>query len=84
MGVETHGPANATSATAGSLERPHPRYASATSPDVAGRRVERLRAERVRVFVQELLATLSDGTAKPAYIFTERRVDYRMPRPGEA
>ena len=35
MGVEAHGPANATSATVGSLERPHPRYASATSRDVA-------------------------------------------------
>ena len=35
MGVETHGPANATSATVSSLERPHPRYPSATSRDVA-------------------------------------------------
>ena len=51
---------------------------------LVGRRVERLRAERVRVFVQKLRAKLGDGTAKPAYIFTERRVDYRMPRPGEA
>ena len=35
---------------------------------LVGRRVERLRAERVRAFVQKLRAKLGDGAAKPAYI----------------
>ena len=47
-------------------------------------RVERRRVERVRAFVQKLRAKLGDGAAKPAYIFTQRGVGYRMPRPGEA
>ena len=51
---------------------------------LVGRRVERLRAERVRAFVQKLRAKLGDGAAKPAYIFTERGVGYRTPRAAEA
>ena len=39
--------------------------------------------ERVRAFVKQLRAKLGDGAAHPAYIFNERGVGYRMPRPGE-
>ena len=51
---------------------------------LVGRRVDLLRTEQVRAFVQKLRAKFGDGAAKPAYIFTERGVDYRMPRPGSA
>ena len=51
---------------------------------LVGRRVEPLRAKRVHAFVQKLRAKVGDGAAKPAYIFTEHGVGYRMPRPGSA
>ncbi|MCY3776536.1 MAG: response regulator, partial [Candidatus Aminicenantes bacterium] len=35
----------------------------------------------VRAFVKLLRRKLSDDAASPAYIFTERRVGYRMPKP---
>ena len=38
--------------------------------------------EPVRAFVKKLRAKLGDDAANPAYIFTERGVGYRMPRPG--
>ena len=38
----------------------------------------------VRAFVRKLRAKLGDAAADPAYIFTERGVGYRMPKPGEA
>ena len=38
---------------------------------------------RVRTFVKQLRAKLGDDAASPAYIFTERGVGYRMPKPGE-
>ena len=37
--------------------------------------------ERVRTFVKQLLAKLGDDAKRPAYIFNERGVGYRMPRP---
>ncbi|MDE2925251.1 MAG: ATP-binding protein [Acidobacteriota bacterium] len=37
----------------------------------------------VRAFVKLLRRKLSDDAASPAYIFTERRVGYRMPRPND-
>ena len=40
--------------------------------------------ERVRAFVGQLRAKLGDDAARPAYIFNERGVGYRMPEPGEA
>ena len=40
--------------------------------------------ERVRAFVKQLRAKLGDDAARPAYIFNERGVGYRMPRPDEA
>ena len=40
--------------------------------------------DRVRAFVRQLRAKLGDHAARPAYIFNERGVGYRMPRPGEA
>ena len=39
--------------------------------------------ERVRSFVRQLRAKLGDDAARPAFIFTERGVGYRMARPGE-
>ena len=39
---------------------------------------------RVRAFVSQLRAKLGDDAARPAFIFSERRVGYRMPRPDEA
>ncbi|MCY4551581.1 MAG: ATP-binding protein [Defluviicoccus sp.] len=38
--------------------------------------------EPVRAFVKKLRAKLGDDASDPAYIFTERGVGYRMPRPG--
>ncbi len=35
----------------------------------------------VRAYVQRLRRRLGDDTSQPAYILTERRVGYRMPRP---
>ena len=37
----------------------------------------------VRVFVMKLRSKLGDDAASPVYIFNERGVGYRMPRPGE-
>ena len=51
---------------------------------LVGRRVEPLRPKRVHAFVQKLRAKFGDGAAKPAHIFTEHGVGYRMPRPGSA
>ena len=39
--------------------------------------------ERVRGFVKQLRAKLGDHAAHPTWIFNERGVGYRMPRPGE-
>ena len=39
--------------------------------------------EPVCAFVKQLRAKLGDDAANPAYIFTERGVGYRMPRPGD-
>ena len=39
--------------------------------------------DRVRAFVRQLRAKLRDDAARPAYIFNERGVGYRMPSPGE-
>jgi len=39
--------------------------------------------DRVRAFVKQLRAKLGDDAARPAYIFNERGVGYRMPKPGE-
>ena len=38
---------------------------------------------RVRAFVQQLRTKLGDDPARPAYLFNERGVGYRMARPGE-
>ena len=38
----------------------------------------------VRAYVQRLRRKLGDDTSLPAYILTERRVGYRMPRPDQA
>ena len=38
---------------------------------------------RVRAFVKQLRAKLGDDAANPRWIFNERGVGYRMPRPGE-
>ena len=38
----------------------------------------------VRAYVQRLRRKLGDDTSQPAYILTERRVGYRMPRPDKA
>ena len=40
--------------------------------------------ERVRAFVSQLRAKLGDDAARPAYLFDECGVGYRMARPGEA
>ena len=40
--------------------------------------------ERVRAFVKQLRAKLGDDAARPAFIFNERSVGFRMARPGEA
>ncbi len=40
--------------------------------------------ERVRAFVKQIRAKLGDDASDPAWIFTQRGVGYRMPRPGEA
>ena len=37
----------------------------------------------VRAFVKKLRAKLGDDATSPAYIFNERGVGYRMPKPGE-
>ena len=37
----------------------------------------------VHAFVKRLRRKLGDDAASPAYIFTERQVGYRMPRPGD-
>ena len=39
--------------------------------------------EPVRAFVKKLRAKLGDSAASPTYIFNERGVGYRMPKPGE-
>ena len=39
--------------------------------------------ERVRAFVKQIRAKLGDDAARPAYIFNERGVGYRMAKPGE-
>ena len=39
--------------------------------------------ERVRAFVKQLRAKLGDDAARPAYIFNERGVGYRMATPSE-
>ena len=39
--------------------------------------------EPVRAFVKKLRAKIGDDAASPAYIFNERGVGYRMPKPGE-
>ena len=39
--------------------------------------------ERVRAFVKQLQAELSDDAARPAYIFNERGVGNRMARPSD-
>ena len=39
--------------------------------------------ERVRAFVSQIRAKLGDDAAKPAWIFNERGVGYRMPAPGD-
>ena len=39
--------------------------------------------ELLRTFVKWLRRKLGDDARKPAYIFTERGVGYRMARPGE-
>ena len=39
--------------------------------------------DRVRAFVKQLRAKLGDDAARPAYIFNERGVGYRMARSGE-
>ena len=39
--------------------------------------------ERVCAFVKQLRAKLGDTAARPAFIFNERGVGYRMPAPGE-
>ena len=38
---------------------------------------------RVRIFVRNLRRKLGEDAARPEYIFSERRVGYRMPEPGE-
>ena len=38
----------------------------------------------VRAYVKRLRNKLGDDPASPAWIFNERGVGYRMPRPGEA
>ena len=40
-------------------------------------------ANRVRIFVRNLRRKLGDDAARPDYIFSERKVGYRMPDPGE-
>ena len=40
--------------------------------------------ERVRGFVRQLRVKLGDDATRPAYLFNERGVGYRMPQPGEA
>ena len=39
--------------------------------------------ERVRAFVKQIRAKRGDDAARPAYIFNEPGVGYRMARPGE-
>ena len=39
--------------------------------------------DRVRAFVKQIRAKLGDDAADPRWIFNERGVGYRMPRPGE-
>ena len=38
---------------------------------------------RFRAFVKQLRAKLGDAAVRPAYIFNERGVGYRMAGPGE-
>ncbi|MXY55025.1 MAG: response regulator [Gammaproteobacteria bacterium] len=38
---------------------------------------------RVRAFVKQVRAKLGDDAANPGYIFNERGVGYRMPKPGD-
>ena len=40
-------------------------------------------SEPVRTFVKKLRLKLGDDAAKPAYIFNERGVGYRMAKPGD-
>ena len=40
--------------------------------------------ELVRTFVKKLRRKLGDDAANPTYIVNERRVGYRMARPGDA
>ena len=44
---------------------------------------EHARPALVRAFVRKLRAKLGDDSADPDYIFNERSVGYRMPRPGD-
>ncbi len=37
-----------------------------------------------RAFIKMLRRKLGDDAANPSYIFTERRVGYRMPSPSES
>ena len=39
--------------------------------------------DRVRAFVKQIRAKLGDDASDPRWIFNERGVGYRMPRPGE-
>ena len=41
-------------------------------------------AKLVRAFVKRLRRQLGDDATRPAYVFTERGVGYRMPGPGDA
>ena len=39
--------------------------------------------DRVRTFIKQLRRKLGDGPARPSWIFNERGVGYRVPRPEE-
>ena len=41
-------------------------------------------ARLVRAVVKRVRRKLGDDATRPTYIFTEQRVGYRMPKPGEA
>ena len=49
----------------------------------AGRRRSKANPKIVRAYVKRLRHRLSDDAARPAWIFNERGVGYRMARPGE-
>ena len=50
----------------------------------AGRRRSKANPKIVRAYVKRLRHRLGDDAARPAWIFNERGVGYRMARPGEA